>query len=117
MNDEVLVVKLANSFADVFCKVDSEIVESLKNRTDDLKTVKLKSPMIAQIVPQNNGGYGVQLHVLCQFMSQEPRDQEVIVDREAILFVTEPVEEMAKQYRSNLSGIQEASASDLKNLK
>ena len=116
MNDEVLVVKLANSFADVFCKIDSDVADAVIHRTDDFKTVTLKSPMIAQIVPDDTGNLGVQLHVLCQFMSEEPRNQEVVVDRDSILFATTPVEQMAKQYRANLSGIQEASPADLQRL-
>ena len=115
MNDTVVIVKLAQSFADVFCMVDSDKVGHLKDR--DFETITLKSPMIAQIVPDQHGNYGVQLHVLCQFMAEEPRNQEVTVDRDSILFTVMPVEEMAKQYRSKLSGIQEASVADIQNLK
>lgn len=114
MNDtEILVVKLAHSFADVFCNVDSSEAESIVNM--DFETVTLKSPMIAQIIqhPQKAEEYVVQMHVLCQFMDKDPSDQELTLRRDSILFATRPVDDMAKQYRSRLSKIVQANGSDL----
>lgn len=105
MKDEVVLIKLNASFAEIICKVEEGVADKLI-RKDDVDPFTVKSPLLIQMQRDEEGKLATGLHALSLMMKDDPNDAELVLDERDILFTAKPTEDIENQYRQMVSGIQ-----------
>lgn len=106
MTDAVVICKTKGSFVDIICKVREWDAKCLTEKSENIVFDAI-APFIMQ-VRQNpeTGGLETGLHALTMFGKGEPKDVEVKLNSDDILFTIFPSDDIEKQYRQQTSRVQ-----------
>lgn len=117
MKHNVVLLKLKHSFLDVICYVDDE-TKSIIEKLAGSDTIEVESPVIWQMVKMQNEDTGkIEQRPMPQnvsfFIDDDAKDLNLTLRLDDILFGTTANSELAREYKKMMSGIEEASTSDI----
>jgi len=104
MKDEVILLKLSASFAEIICKVDGDVADKLIKKSN-IDSFTVTSPFLIQMQRDENGELATGLHALSLMMEGDPKDAMLNLHERDILFAARPTKDIQKQYREMVSGI------------
>jgi len=105
MKDEVVLLKLSASFAEIICKVSDSVAEKLIEKSP-IDAFTVISPFLIQMQRDENGDLATGLHALSLMMKGDPKNVKLRLNDRDILFAARPTDDIEKQYRQMVSGIQ-----------
>jgi hypothetical protein len=112
MRNNVVLLKLKHSFLDIICYVS----DGEKKAIDNLEAgiIHVESPIIMQMMqnPETKQHHAVPQE-LSVFLGNSAKDLTIPLRIDDILFGSQPNDELTKEYKRMMSGIEEASVSDI----
>jgi hypothetical protein len=113
MRNNVILLKLKHSFLDIICYVNDEDKKAVEY-PDSSSVISLESPLIMQMMQNpNTQQHQAVPQELSMFMKDSAKDLVINLRSDDILFGCQPNEELTKEYKKMMSGIEEASVSDI----
>lgn len=114
MKNNVIMIKLKHSFLDVLCFVDDDAKTAICKKDGSVSVVEIDSPLIIQRMQDPESGTIQSVpQELSPFAKVSAKDFSTTMSVDDILFGNEVGEEMEKEYRKNMSNIEQASVSDI----